>query len=119
MTPHNTGTIQSHHKPVCHCLTFSSSDDQVTLPVNNSLSSSIAPLQKPHSKYTLPICGDLDDDKEEEDFQTISLEHDHWTMEEIPGRPIHVHEYSVLHELFHTHAHIWITHLHHITTPLI
>ena len=41
-------------------------------------------IQQPHYKYTLPICDDLDDDEEEEDFQTISLEDDHWTMEEIP-----------------------------------
>ena len=41
-------------------------------------------LQQPHSKCTITICDDLDDDEEEGDFQTISLEDDHWTMEEIP-----------------------------------
>ena len=99
VTPCITGTIQSHHKPVQHHLTFSSSEDEDTLPVNNSSPSSIAPLQKPHSKYTLPICDDLDDDKEEEDFQTISVEDDHWTMEEIPDKPLCTHEHSVSHEL--------------------
>ena len=68
VTPCSTDTIQSHHKPVwCH-LTFISPDDEDTLPVKNSLPSSVAPLQTPHSKYTLPICDDIDDDKEEENF---------------------------------------------------
>ena len=40
-------------------------------------------IQQPHSKYTLPICDHLDDNGEEH-FQTISLEDDHWTTEEIP-----------------------------------
>ena len=85
-------TSQSHCKPIQHQLTFSSSDDDDdTSTVDNSSPSSTAPLQhpvdfidQPHSKYTLPICDDLDDDKEEEDFQTISKEDDNWTMEEIP-----------------------------------
>ena len=42
-------------------------------------------LQQPHPKCALTICDDLDDDdEEEENFQTVSLEDDHWTMEEIP-----------------------------------
>ena len=41
-------------------------------------------LQWLHSKCTLTICDKLDDEEEEEDFQTVSLEDDHWTMEEIP-----------------------------------
>ena len=117
VTPHIMHTNKSHHKAIwCH-LTFSSSDEEDTLPVNNSLPPNVAPLQKPHSKYTIPICDDLDDDKIEEDFQTISFEDDHWTMEEIPDRPLCIHEHSVSHEFVHTHAHIWITHLHHTTTP--
>ena len=48
-----TGSSQSHHKSVQCRLTFSSSDDEDTLPVNNSLPPSVAPLQRPHSKYTL------------------------------------------------------------------
>ena len=34
--------------------------------------------QQPHSKCTLTLSDDLDDE-EEEDFQTVSLEDDHWT----------------------------------------
>ena len=100
VTPCSTGTSQSHHKPVWHCLTFSSSDDEDTLPVNNSLPSSIAPLQQLHSKYTLQICDDLDDDEEkEEDFQTVSLEDDHWTMEEILDSHLCINKHSIPHEL--------------------
>ena len=56
-------------------------------------------MQKPHSKYTLLLYDDLDDGKEEEDFQTVSLEDDHQTMEEIPDRPLCIHEHSLPHEL--------------------
>ena len=79
-TPCSTGTSQSHHKPVRHQLTFSSSNDEDTLTVDNPLPASIATLQnpvdflqQPPSKCTLPICDDLDDDKEEEDFQFCGL----------------------------------------------
>ena len=94
-TPHSTGTSQSHHKPVQHWLIFSSSDNEDTLIVDNPSPASIATLQnpidflqQPPSKCTLPICDDIDDDKEEEDFSTVSLEDDHWTMEEIPDRHV-------------------------------
>ena len=68
--------------------------------------SSIAPLQgpidflqQPHSKCTLTICEDLDDEEEVEDFPTVSLEDDHWTTEEILDRHSCIHEHSVQHEL--------------------
>ena len=71
----------------------------------NSLPSSTVPLQhpmdfvqQPHSKCTLTICDDLEND-EEEDFQTVSLEDDHWTAEEILDRHLCIHEHSVPHEL--------------------
>ena len=104
-TPHSTGMSQSYHKPVQCQLTFSSSDDEDTSTVNNPSPSSIVPLQKPvdflqqpHTKCALTICDDLDNE-EEEDFQTVSLEDDHWTMEEIPDRQLCIHEHSVPHEL--------------------
>ena len=78
-TPCSTGTSQSHRKPVWHQLTFSTSDDEDTSPVDNPLPSSITPLQnhidflqQPHSKCTLTIGDDLADDEEEEDFPTVS-----------------------------------------------
>ena len=42
--------------------------------------------QQPPSMCALIICGNLHDGEEEEDFQTVSLDDDHWTMEEIPDR---------------------------------
>ena len=54
--------------------------------------------QQPHSKHILTICEDLDDD-EEEDFQTVSLEDDYWTTEEIPDRQLCIHEHSLPHLL--------------------
>ena len=53
---------------------------------------------QPHSKCTLTIHDDLDDE-EEEYFQTVPLEDDHWTTEEIPKRCLCIHEHSVPHEL--------------------
>ena len=47
-------------------------------------------LQQPHFKCTVTICDDLDE--EEEDFQTVSLEDDHWTTEEILDRHLCIHE---------------------------
>ena len=102
-TPYSTCTSQSHHKPVWYRLTLSTSDDEDTSTVDNPSPSSIVPLlnpvdfsQKPHSKYTLTICDDLG---EEENFQTVSLEDDHWSMEEILDRHLCIHEHSALHEL--------------------
>ena len=39
--------------------------------------------QQPPSRCTLINCDDIHDE-EEEDFQTVSLHDDRWTMEEIP-----------------------------------
>ena len=47
VTPHSKGSSQSHCKPVQCQLTFSSSDDEDTLTVDNPSASSIAPLQNP------------------------------------------------------------------------
>ena len=47
----------------------------------------------------LTICDDLDNEEEEEDFPTVSMEDDHWTTEEIPDRHLCIHEHSVPHEL--------------------
>ena len=52
-----------------------------------------------HTKCILTICDNLDDDEEEESFQTLPLEDKHWTTEEIPDRHLCIHEHSVLHEL--------------------
>ena len=54
--------------------------------------------QQPPSKCTLIICDDLHGD-EKADFQTVSLDDDHWTSEEIPDRYLCIHKHSVPHEL--------------------
>ena len=43
-------------------------------------------------------------EEEEEDFQTILLDDEHWDIEEIPDRQLHIHEHYV-----HIHVHIQIT----------
>ena len=103
-TQHSTGTSHSHHKPVQCQLTFNTSDDDDTSTVDTLSPSSTVQwqnpmdfLQQPHSKCTLTIFDDLDE--EEEDFETVSLEDDHWTIEEIPDRHLCIHEHSVPHEL--------------------
>ena len=106
-TPHSMHTSQSHCKPVWHQLTFSTSDDEDSSAVDIPSPSHTASPQRhtdtpqwPHSKCILTIYDDLDVEEEEEDFQTVSLEDDHWHMEEIPDRHLCIHEHSVPHELF-------------------
>ena len=38
--------------------------------------------------------------EEEEDFQTVSLDDEHWTTKEIPDRPLCIHEHSLPHGLY-------------------
>ena len=40
-----------------------------------------------------------DDDDKEEDFQTISLDDEHWTTEEIPIQTFCIHEHGLPHGL--------------------
>ena len=56
-------------------------------------------LQQPPSKCTLILHDALQYEEEEEDFQTVSLDDDHWTIEEIPDQHLCIHEHSVLHKL--------------------
>ena len=105
-TPCTTCTSQPCHKPVQCWLSFSSSDDEDISIVDIPLPCSTVPLQnpvdfpqQPHSKCTLTICDDLDDDEGEEDFQTVSLEDDHWITEEIPDSHLCIQEHSTPHLL--------------------
>ena len=101
-TPCSTSTIQSH----CWS-SFSTSDDEEILTVDiASTYSTMLPqnpmgfAQQPHSKHILTIHDDLGEDKEEEeDFQTVSLDDDHWVAEEIPDRHFCVHKHSSPHPL--------------------
>ena len=45
------------------------------------------------------MCDDLEEDKEEEDFQTVTLDDDQWTIEVIPDRHLCIHEHSLPHSL--------------------
>ena len=105
VTPHSTGTRESHHRPVHRCLTYSSSEDDDDTPTDeilfpNSTSQvqySIDALQHPSSKCTLNVYVNLKE--EEEDFQTVLLDDEHWDMEEIPDRHLCIHEHSLPHGL--------------------
>ena len=55
-------------------------------------------FQHPSSKYTLNTKINLEEEEEEEeeeeDFQTVSLDDEHWDMEETPDRHLCIHELS-------------------------
>ena len=58
-TPHSTP--QTPPRPVCRCLSFSSIEN--------------------YTPDNTPVCSDSSDE-EEEDFQTVPLDDEHWTSEE-------------------------------------
>ena len=107
ITPHNTGTRQSHCRPVCRCLIYSSSKDDDDTPTDEIPSPNSTPqvqyhadaLQQPSSKCILNTCVNLEEEEEEKDFQTVPLDDEHWDMEEIPDRHLYIHEHSIPHEL--------------------
>ena len=41
----------------------------------------------------------LEDEADEEGFQTVPLDNENWTNEEIPDRPLCIHEHSLPHRL--------------------
>ena len=55
--------------------------------------------QQPPFKCILTIHADLDEDEEGEDFQTVLLEDDHWTTEEISDKNLCIHKHSAPHKL--------------------
>ena len=63
------------------------------MPLQNQIGFAQQPCHKPI--YTM--CDDLEVDEEEEDFQTVPLNDNHWTTEEIPDRHLCIHEHSVPH----------------------
>ena len=86
VTPWNTSWTPS--RPVCRWLSFSSTDD------NN------APGDTPPTPRTTPASTpEYLEDEEEEDFQMVPLDDDHWTTEEIPNRILCVHEHNLPHGL--------------------
>ena len=67
-------TVQSHLRPVCRWLTYSSSDNSDT-----SEDTPAVPRATPDGQVYLE-----EDDKE--DFQMVPLDDEHWTTKEVPGR---------------------------------
>ena len=106
-TPCSTGTGQSHCRPVCRHLTYSSSKDDDDTPTDETPSPDSTPqvqycvdvLQQPSFKYTLNTYVNLEEEEEEEDFQTVPLDDEHWDMEEIPDRHLCIHKHLLPHGL--------------------
>ena len=108
VTPCSIGTSQSHHRPVCRHSTYSSSQDDDNTPTDEIPSPDSTPqvqyhigaLQQPSSKYILNMYVHLEEEEEEEDFQTVSLDDEHRDVEEISDRHLSIHEHSLLHGLW-------------------
>ena len=66
-------TPQTPPRPVCRHLSFSSADN--------------------YTPDSTPVCSDSSDD-EEEDFQTVPLDDEHWTSEETHERTLCIHEHG-------------------------
>ena len=75
-TPHSTQ--QTPPRPVCRHLSFSSADN--------------------YTPASTPVCSDSSD--EEEDFQMVPLDDEHWTSEETPERTFCIHEHGLPHNLY-------------------
>ena len=86
VTPHNTG--QSHLRLVHRWLAYSSSNDSDT-----SEEEALTAL-----RATFDAQVHLEED-EEEDFQTVPLDDEHWTTEEVPDKTLCMHEHALPHGL--------------------
>ena len=92
-----------NYKPVCCQLSFSSSDDENISAVHGLSHTSTSPLQNPMgyakpppTKSIYTIC---DDFKEDEDFQTVVLDDNHWITDPVPDRHMCIHEHLEQHSL--------------------
>ena len=102
-TLHTLATSQSNCKPVCHCLSFDSSDDEEN---STSLPLFSMGIAKSPTKFISTTCADSEE--EEEDFQTVALDDDHWLWilfltDICASMNIHNHILCVV-----THVSIWI-----------
>ena len=79
--------VQSHLRPVCRQLTYSSDDDSDTSE------------DTPTSQRATPDAQVYLEEDDEEDFQTVPLDDKHWTTEEVPDRNLCIHEHAFLHRL--------------------
>ena len=106
-TPCTSATSQSCCKPVYCQLSSSSSDDEESSSVDIPLHYSMLPpwnppwgvAQQPLSKSIYTIYGDLEEDKEEDYFQTVTLDDNHQTADQIPDRHLCIHKHSLPHSL--------------------
>ena len=102
VTPCSTG--QSHLKPVCRQLTYSSSDN-IDTSEDEAPSPSTNPQITPHRPNTQPATSRATLDaqvyleEDEEDFQTVPLDDEHWSTEEVPNRTLCIHEHASPHGL--------------------
>ena len=100
-TPCTTATSQSNYKPVHPRLSFNSSDAECASAVHNPYHISTAIPKKSMSftqqSLTKPIY--YDNLEEEEDFQTVELNDNHWNTEPVPDRCLCIHEHSLSHLL--------------------
>ena len=71
-------TPQTPPRPVCRHLSFSSADN--------------------YTPDSTLVCSDSSDE-EEEDFQMVPLDDEHWTSEETPERTFCIHKHGLLHGL--------------------
>ena len=85
VTPHST--VQSHLRLVCRQLTYSSFNNSDT-----SEDTPTAPRATPDAQVYL-------EEDEEEDFQMLPLDDQHWTTKEVPDRTLCIHKYALLHRL--------------------
>ena len=85
--PHST--VQSHLRLVCRWLTYSSFDDSDT-----SEDTPPPPRATPTDAQVY-----LEED-EEEDFQMVPLDDEHWTTKEVPDRTLCKHEHALLCKLY-------------------
>ena len=72
-------TPQTPPRPVCQHLSFSSADN--------------------FTPDSTPVCSDSSDE-EEEGFQMVALDDEHWTSEEAPERTFCIHEHGLLLNLY-------------------
>ena len=80
--------VQSHLRLVHRWLTYSSSNDSVT-----SEDTPTAPRATPDAQVYL-------EEDEEEDFQMVPFDDEHWTTKEVPDRTLCIHKHALLHGLF-------------------
>ena len=79
--------VQSHLKSVCRRLTCSSSDDSDT-----SEDTLTATRATPDAQVYL-------EEDEEDNFQMVPLDDEHWTTEEVPDRTLCIHKHALQHGL--------------------